>query len=74
MKKKEPTEMQIKQLAFRIVGIHMDEAALEMFEMVHEAHKKKKGAFNLHDACAIRAKLHEKYGRRRVMYSMDLYD
>lgn len=66
--------MQMKKIAFGLVGLEMDEAAMDMFEMVSAVYKKKKGAFNLHDACAIRAKLQEKYGKRRVMYSMDLID
>lgn len=74
MKPMSKNEMQIKQLAFRIVGLQMDEAALDAFEMVSAMYKKKKGAFDLHDACEIKAKLHEKHGRRRVMYSMDLID
>lgn len=67
-------EAEIKRLAFALVGLQLDEAAMDCFEMVSEVYRKKKGKFDLHDACTIRAKLHEKHGSRRVMYSMDLLD
>lgn len=65
-------EIQIKKMAFSIIGLHMDESALEAFELVSEIYKRKKGKFNLKDACGIKAKLFEKYGNRRMFYSMDL--
>lgn len=67
-------QLRIMQMAFEVTGLKMDLAAVELFCMVKDTFDKKNDLFDLRDACKIRAVIQGKYGKKNIMYTLDLLD